>query len=228
MDMEAYCKCNKCGKDAKVDTSMVLTSNPPKFKYECSSCGNINYIETEAIYNTPHARAIFSNTHDGYLSSSSNSYLNDMAFKKECSTCSHNNVCKYKDEFMKKLNSLDLAVDSFIRLSCECVYYSSNRYNTITYRNLPQYGDYTSINADDCSNCDFRKKLLTDGTYIGDAPCDFCSKNPYKITCLNSIKNTDTSDVLSINTNSSTLKSRQIINETNSSNICTSMEDKNV
>ena len=34
-----------------------------------------------------------------------------------------------------------------------------------------------------CEECDFHKKLLADGKpYIGDSPCEWCSKNPWKPT----------------------------------------------
>lgn len=35
-----------------------------------------------------------------------------------------------------------------------------------------------------CDECDFFKRYLAGGkTYIGDSPCQWCSKYPYKITC---------------------------------------------
>lgn len=35
----------------------------------------------------------------------------------------------------------------------------------------------------DCSNCDFTKTLKTTGYYVGDTPCQWCSKSPYRLTC---------------------------------------------
>jgi hypothetical protein len=35
----------------------------------------------------------------------------------------------------------------------------------------------------DCSNCDFAKTLKTTGYYVGDTPCQWCSKSPYRSTC---------------------------------------------
>ena len=35
----------------------------------------------------------------------------------------------------------------------------------------------------DCSNCDFAKTLKAAGYYIGDTPCQWCSKSPYRVTC---------------------------------------------
>ncbi len=38
--------CPKCGEDIEVDTSKILTSYPPNFRYTCKKCGNnITYLE---------------------------------------------------------------------------------------------------------------------------------------------------------------------------------------
>lgn len=39
------------------------------------------------------------------------------------------------------------------------------------------------VYSDECENCDFTKALRTKGYYIGDTPCQWCSKNPYRVTC---------------------------------------------
>lgn len=36
---------------------------------------------------------------------------------------------------------------------------------------------------DPCKNCP-NKPDLSNGPIIGDTPCDWCDKNPYKVTCL--------------------------------------------
>ena len=36
---------------------------------------------------------------------------------------------------------------------------------------------------DPCKDCDWMKKLLSGITYVGDIPCTWCSKGPYKVTC---------------------------------------------
>jgi hypothetical protein len=46
--------------------------------------------------------------------------------------------------------------------------------------------------TDPCAGCSWRAELLVKGSYIGDTPCDYCNKNPYKTTCLQtSISTTD-------------------------------------
>lgn len=50
---KAYCTCGKCGQVAEVDTSMVLTSNPPKYNYYCPHCGQHGYVYcSEVFYDT--------------------------------------------------------------------------------------------------------------------------------------------------------------------------------
>lgn len=41
---KTYCRCRKCGGRAEVDTSVVLTSNPPLYSYYCKECGENGYI----------------------------------------------------------------------------------------------------------------------------------------------------------------------------------------
>ena len=49
---------------------------------------------------------------------------------------------------------------------------------------------------DPCSNCDWWKKMQQPGfTYVGDTPCLWCSKGPYRVTC----------DALSINGTTDTI-----------------------
>lgn len=42
-------KCPKCGSTATVDTSVVLTSYPPKYEIYCKSCGNVSYIMCDEL-----------------------------------------------------------------------------------------------------------------------------------------------------------------------------------
>lgn len=36
---------------------------------------------------------------------------------------------------------------------------------------------------DPCKDCDWMKKMLSGITYVGDVPCTWCNKGPYKVTC---------------------------------------------
>ena len=43
-ELKMTCTCEKCGKEADVDTSIVLTSYPPQYNYHCPYCGNRGYV----------------------------------------------------------------------------------------------------------------------------------------------------------------------------------------
>lgn len=47
---KSYCRCGKCGQTAEVDTSVVLTSNPPKYNYHCPHCGSYGYTFCSDIF----------------------------------------------------------------------------------------------------------------------------------------------------------------------------------
>lgn len=40
-----------------------------------------------------------------------------------------------------------------------------------------------SNRLDPCKDCDWTKKLFDEINYVGDIPCTWCSKGPYKVTC---------------------------------------------
>ena len=42
---------------------------------------------------------------------------------------------------------------------------------------------WPSDSTDPCAGCVWRENLLRDRLYVGDTPCTWCNKNPYKITC---------------------------------------------
>jgi hypothetical protein len=55
-----------------------------------------------------------------------------------------------------------------------------------------------------CSNCDWWKKMQQPGfIYVGDSPCTWCSKGPYKVTC-------GTAATVKINDNSNTTGTLQL------------------
>lgn len=51
---------------------------------------------------------------------------------------------------------------------------------------------------DPCKDCDWMKKLLGGITYVGDIPCTWCNKGPYKVTCVDGISMNSTTPKLQI------------------------------
>lgn len=45
-----YCTCKKCGVIVPVDTSIALTSNPPKYNYHCPHCNNSDYVFSNELF----------------------------------------------------------------------------------------------------------------------------------------------------------------------------------
>lgn len=50
MISKEYCKCPKCGSECEVDTSMILTSYPPKYQAFCKNCNEVFYIFCSDVY----------------------------------------------------------------------------------------------------------------------------------------------------------------------------------
>ena len=200
--MEAYCKCAKCGGQAKVDTSNVLTSFPPKYNYTCAECGYHGYVETSEVspINSLGNSGIFGGSNIRGITAYP-SYPRDNSCS--CSGCSHKEVCKFREEYEKKIAEINFTPDAFMRIKVECIYYTASPLN-ISYltRDINDFNKSTTSSP--CATCDFAKKLATEGSYIGDSPCDWCSSNPYKLTC---------SPLTSINATTSA-KTKTIINET--------------
>lgn len=42
-------RCPNCGEIVQVDTSMILTSNPPQYKWECPKCGRTGTMSSKDI-----------------------------------------------------------------------------------------------------------------------------------------------------------------------------------
>ena len=53
---------------------------------------------------------------------------------------------------------------------------AGNSINTIT----------STYSSNPCVGCSFYTELSTKGYYIGDTPCQWCSRNPYQLTCVDS------------------------------------------
>jgi hypothetical protein len=49
---------------------------------------------------------------------------------------------------------------------------------------------------DPCKDCDWLKKLASGITYVGDVPCTWCAKGPYRVTC-GTLHGNGTTDILS-------------------------------
>ena len=64
----------------------------------------------------------------------------------------------------------------------------SAEYNDLVYRpfRFPEWAT-KSDNYSDCEGCPNNPKYLKT-PYIGDSPCQWCQKNPWKVTCTSNVK----------------------------------------
>ena len=204
--MEAYCKCTKCGARAKVDTSMVLTSMPPKYNYTCEECGYHGYVATSDVnsLNISGESGMFNGSNIRGISS----YITNDS--RSCSGCSHKEVCKFREDYEKKVAEMNFTPDEFMRIKIECIYYTASPLN-IGYLTRDINDFNKSISSNPCATCDFTRKLANEVSYIGDSPCEWCAANPYKLTCspLSSVNNTATTKTIINETLNTTNKTEE-------------------
>ena len=111
--------------------------------------------------------------------------INGSFITTDCYGCKHTN-CPYFKSNTILLNNLDVGVGSLTK--------------TTGNPNLSIYGPTTGITSnstDPCEGCEVKKMLNSKTGYVGDLPCQWCDKNPYKLSC-----GTTTSTVTSHNINS--------------------------
>lgn len=107
-----------------------------------------------------------------------------------CTKCAHKQLCKFKEDFEKIDSKIDFYLKEleeankqmFFNIKIDCQFF---REAIPLVRSTELLGDYyiTDKSYDPCKNC-LNKPDLSKGPIIGDTPCDWCDKNPYKITCL--------------------------------------------
>ena len=117
----------------------------------------------------------------------------------------------------------DLTPSDAFKLSFDCKYHLPHNYNDFFGRSIDKgFGiatlPYIPADVNPCSNCTFYQSyILGNKTYIGDSPCEWCSKSPSKLTVTyaDSIQaNTDNSASTGIGRNHKT-----ILNESFTGNI---------
>lgn len=113
-----------------------------------------------------------------------------MKMNNLCIKCSYKAVCKYKEDFeeidskinfhLKSLLEADKQI--FFNIKLECQFFKDE---LPALQPTELLGDYyiTDVSYDPCKNCTATNHK-PDLTNTGDSPCDWCYKNPYKVTCL--------------------------------------------
>lgn len=106
--------------------------------------------------------------------------------QRSCDSCIHENVCKYKADYVELLKEKQTITkknnENIFEAIIDCKYYRTNEViyklgdvdPTTTYINNWKYNDPCK----DCWVKDYNKNID-----FGDNPCYYCSKNPHKVTC---------------------------------------------
>ena len=113
----------------------------------------------------------------------------------------------------QQINCSFTAADCYGCKHASCPYFRSS----LTITGNPDIGFGNPIktaygSTDPCEGCKTKELLQTGGTYVGDLPCQWCNKNPYKFYC------GTTSTMTTENTNSGTSGSYTISLTTKGSN----------
>lgn len=102
----------------------------------------------------------------------------------KCDSCAHEKMCKYKEEFIECAANIEkLNKPDFMKVSFDCKYYSESKPTPKEFK-LPNFTTTSTNSRKDCNDCDFYNKYILKGqTYIGDSPCQWCDKYPFRVTC---------------------------------------------
>ena len=115
-------------------------------------------------------------------------------FRGYCSRCG----CEFTYELE------DITLSAFVVCpDCGEHVYIGNKHKSPSQPGWPTPGEPIPCNipsntgSEPCSDCDWWKKMQQPGfTYVGDIPCTWCNKGPYKVTC-DSLTVTGTTDAVS-------------------------------
>ena len=114
-------------------------------------------------------------------------------FTHNCSRCGCEFTYEYEDihtEAIRGLTTNSTTSRYVVCPDCGNKYFISDNSNSNTGWPWPNIGEPipcntpidTSLNP--CVTCDWWKKMQQPGSiYVGDSPCTWCSKGPYKVTC---------------------------------------------
>ena len=111
--------------------------------------------------------------------------LIEMEAQKDKECCSVSALPEYVECEVYKLHRQTTNC-SFTAADCYGCKHTSCPYNRPSYVNLCGAGEPIKTaygSTDPCEGCDFARTLKTTGYYVGDTPCQWCNKNPYKLSC---------------------------------------------
>ena len=116
-----------------------------------------------------------------------------------CPCCGCEFTYEYEDIHTEAIGEITYNYGSTSYVVCpDCKYHCKVpvKTNWPPFIDIPLTTDQfnTPSGASACHECEWWKKMTQSGgfTYVGDTPCTWCSKNPYRITCFDGISSNTT------------------------------------
>ena len=119
-----------------------------------------------------------------------------------CPCCGCEFTYEYEDIHTEATREIIYGYDSTSYVVCpDCKYHCKvpGKINWPPFIDSPLTADKfnTPSGTSACHDCEWWKKTIQPGgfTYVGDTPCTWCSKNPYRTTCFDSISSNTVNDL---------------------------------
>ena len=114
-----------------------------------------------------------------------------------CPRCGCEFTYEYEDIHTEAIRGISYNYSSTSYVVCpdckhHCEIPGKTNWPTPYYEPIPTIPFNTPSGTKDCQDCDWWKKITQPGgfTYVGDTPCTWCSKNPYRTVWSDSISST--------------------------------------
>lgn len=92
----------------------------------------------------------------------------------KCPTC-HKQHYAFEPDYELEKNTSEHSPTELVKPKRQSDYY------TTPIQTTPEMPNYQSLN--ECEGCPTYKKLCSPNGYVGDLPCQWCSRSPWRVTC---------------------------------------------
>ena len=119
-------------------------------------------------------------------------------FNCTCPRCGCEFTYEYEDIHTEAIRGITYSYSSTSYVVCpDCKHHCEIPGRTNWYDPIPTVPFNTPFGTRDCQECDWWKKITQPGgyTYVGDTPCTWCPKNPYRTICSDSVSSTSNNNL---------------------------------
>jgi hypothetical protein len=123
-------------------------------------------------------------------------------FNCTCPRCGCEFTYEYEDIHTEAIRGITYSYSSTSYVVCpDCKHHCEIPGKTNWYDPIPTIPFNTPSGTRDCQECDWWKKITQPGgyTYVGDTPCTWCPKNPYRTICSDSVSSTSSNNLCNDN-----------------------------